>query len=149
MLRHSTASPVTFSLPDLAAGNRLRRHARIGGMKDRKGDQTRLRDNPSMALAIPFPPILGTIACQCVISGSLPVTFLSHAGGDWQVYCSDRNHDFDGEAALQRDMRLVPINHLVDRDPRLCELDDLPVDMAAERVELGGAWTRCRNEDGT
>lgn len=90
---------------------------------------------------MPFPDNLGVITCQCVLSKYEPVRFVSHAGGDWQMYCSDANHDFTDEAAMQRELTLVHVAHLLARDATLQEIADLPVDMGAERTHPGGPWT--------
>jgi len=94
-----------------------------------------------------FPEQLGGIACRCVIDGVRPVGFVSHAGGDWQFYCSDREHDFDDAAAMRRDLTLVHVWHLVAMDPSLEELADLPVDMGAERQSVGASWERFDDKD--
>ena len=96
---------------------------------------------------MPHPESLGAIACRCVVSGQLPVGFVSHAGGDWQFYCSDRNHDFSDPEAMKRDLALIHVLHLVLRDPTLDEVSDLPVDMGAERVSPGAPWQRFEDRD--
>jgi hypothetical protein len=96
-----------------------------------------------------FSDQLGTITCKCVAHAGKPVLFVSHAGGDWQFYCSDSNHDFNDDAANKRDLVLVHIAHLVAQDPSLDELFDLPVDMGAERESVGSPWTRFPDSDST
>lgn len=94
-----------------------------------------------------FEANVGTIACRCVVEEGKPILFVSHAGGDWQMYCHDSNHDFDDEEALKEVMRVVHIAHLVARDPTLNQISDLPEDMGAERTEVGGRWTRFEDKD--
>ncbi len=89
---------------------------------------------------MPYPQSLGAIACHCVISGERPVGFVSHAGGDWQFYCSDSAHDFSDPHAMKQELALVHIAHLVLRDSTLDELSDLPVDQGAERAAPGAPW---------
>ncbi len=96
---------------------------------------------------MPFPDHLGVITCRCVIERHEPVCFVSHAGGDWQMYCADANHDFDDAAAMKVELRVVHAAHLVALDPTLDDISDLPVDMGAERAGIGGAWTRFENAD--
>ncbi len=89
-----------------------------------------------------FPENLGVIACKCVIFGEKPVLFVSHAGGDWQLYCHWRNHDFKDAEAMKHELSVVHAAHLTAQDPSLNALAGLPVDRAAERERVGGAW-RC------
>jgi len=94
-----------------------------------------------------FPDDLGVITCRCVLEQDKPILFASHAGGDWQMYCHDSNHDFGNESALAEEMRVVHIAHLVARDSTLNQIADLPIDMGAERAEVGGNWTRFKDQD--
>jgi hypothetical protein len=94
-----------------------------------------------------FPENLGAIACRCVIEQGATVGFVSHAGGDWQFYCSDRNHDFSDPQALKNELRLVHVAHLVASDASLNEVADLPIDMGAERARAGAPWTRFVDKD--
>ena len=75
------------------------------------------------------------------------VLFVSHAGGDWQMYCHDSNHNFNDEDALKKEIVTVHVAHLVARDPTLNDVADLPEDMGAERTEVGGNWTRFEDKD--
>lgn len=86
-----------------------------------------------------FPENLGVISCDCVISGGKPVLAVSHAGGDWQMYCSWSGHDF-ASTDIAQELKLVGIGHLLARDPGLALLADLPVDRGAERVSLTQSW---------
>lgn len=94
-----------------------------------------------------FPNNSGSITCKCVLSEEKPVLFVSHAGGDWQMYCDWRNHDFSDPVVLKNDLALVHIAHLLARDPTLAELSDLPADMAAERKFIGDPWERYEDAD--
>lgn len=93
-----------------------------------------------------FPINLGTIACQSVISGTKPVLFVSHAGGDWQMYCHWKNHDFSSSNITQ-ELKTVHVAHLVNLDSTLNAVADLPVDMGAERTQIGGPWERYEDRD--
>lgn len=90
---------------------------------------------------------LGVIACRCVIFDGKHVHFVSHAGGDWQMYCRDTNHDFTDDCAMGRDLALVNVCHLVERDNSLNVVSDLAVDMGAERASLADPWVRFHNAD--
>lgn len=95
---------------------------------------------------MPFPENLGTVACSCVVSGARPVLFVSHCGGDWQMYCHWRNHDFDSPGIVQ-ELQVVHVALLVRRDPGLEAMADLPTDMAAERTQVGGSWEIYEDKD--
>lgn len=87
-----------------------------------------------------FPENLGVISCNCVILEEKPVLFVSHAGGDWQMYCHWKNHDFNDPNTLKNELKLIHVAHLVSRDPSLNEVSSLPVDMGAERETVGDSW---------
>ena len=93
-----------------------------------------------------FPEALGTITCQCVISGVKPVLFVSHASGDWQMYCHWQNHNFESPEITSQ-LKVVRVAHLVAHDPSLEAVADLPVDMGAERPHVGGPWQRYEDKD--
>lgn len=96
---------------------------------------------------MPFRDDLGVITCRCVVEAGKPILFVSHAGGDWQMYCHYRNHDFDDDRAIKEELVIAHVAHLVARDPTLNEVADLPIDMGAERVQVGDAWTRYEDKD--
>jgi hypothetical protein len=87
-----------------------------------------------------FPENLATVACRCVIERGAPVLFVSHAGNEWQMFCSDKNHDFDDDVAMDKDLTVVDIAHLLAQDPSLNEIADLPADKGAEREAPGAQW---------
>lgn len=94
-----------------------------------------------------FPENLGTITCRCVADGIKPVLAVSHAGGDWQMYCAFDDHDFEDRDAMARELVVIHIAHLVRRDGSLEAVADLPIDMGAERTAVGAEWTRFRDAD--
>jgi hypothetical protein len=94
-----------------------------------------------------FSDSLGVIICRCVLETTEPVLFVSHAGGDWQMYCRDTNHNFEDELAMKSELVVAHIAHLVAQDPTLNEISDLAVDMGAERSHVGGAWTGFKDSD--
>ncbi|HAP40858.1 MAG TPA: hypothetical protein DCQ94_14030 [Nitrospira sp.] len=73
--------------------------------------------------------------------------FVSHAGGDWQMYCHWKSHDFNSPEAMRRELAVVHVAHLVAQDETLNSVADLPVDTGAERVVVGGAWERYEDKD--
>lgn len=94
-----------------------------------------------------FSPSTPVITCRCVLERGEPVRFVSHAGGDWQFYCHDSQHDFDDEAHLRAQICVAHLGHLLERDASLHELADLDVDMGAERASLNTPWQRFANAD--
>ena len=94
-----------------------------------------------------FPEGLGVIACRCVIEGRLPVLFASHAGGDWQMYCHWKNHEFGSPDVQREELALVHVEHLLAQDQTLGALADLPIDTGAERLAVGQPWERYEDKD--
>jgi hypothetical protein len=76
--------------------------------------------------------------CSHVFKRERPVLLVSRAGGDWQFLCGDVHSDEAGH--------VVGANHLFDRDPRLRELLDLPVDWFAERSSVDAPWVRSTSQ---
>jgi hypothetical protein len=75
--------------------------------------------------------------CSHVFNETRPVLLVSRVGGDWQCLCGGV-HD-DGEVP-----NVVGLNHLLERDASLRELEDLPDDWEAERTSVNDAWIRTR-----
>ena len=78
---------------------------------------------------------IAAYVCSHVFENSKPVLLVSHAGGDWQCLCG-------GDHAADEVPNVVGLNHLLDRDPSLRELEDLPVDWEAERTTTKHKWIR-------
>jgi len=64
------------------------------------------------------------------------VLLVAREDGDWSFLCGE-SHDF--EARLPN---VVGIGHLLDRDPSLEQVLDLPDGHEAERQVVGGLWER-------
>ena len=80
---------------------------------------------------------LGAIVSVPVKDGAQPVRQVWHAeDGDWVFSCLtiDSNNDDDWAT--------VHVQHILDRDPSLAELMDLPPGWAARRDTADEAWTR-------
>lgn len=88
---------------------------------------------------MPFPEGLGVISCSCVIFEGKPVLAVSHAGGDWQMYCSWDGHDF-ASPNIAQELKVVHVAHLIARDPALESLAELPIDQGAERASTEADW---------
>ena len=73
------------------------------------------------------------IACRCVIEGQLPVRWVSHAGGDWQMYCHVDAHDFSEHSQdYENNIQLVHIT-IAKNMMLICNLYDLPPDRGLSR----------------
>lgn len=78
---------------------------------------------------------VAAFVCSHVFEQTKPILLVSREDGDWQFLC--------GEVHAQEEVpRVVGINHLLDRDPTLLELMDLPPDWEAERASNGAPWMR-------
>jgi hypothetical protein len=73
--------------------------------------------------------------CSHVLNHTSPVLLVLHEGGDWQLLCGGV-HDPDEVPAV------AGINHLLERDPTLHEVTDLPDEHEAERSAVGMPWRR-------
>lgn len=75
--------------------------------------------------------------CSHVFDRCSPVLLVSRADGDWQLLCGAAHDD-------RETPRVVGLNHLVDSDPGLRDLMDLPSNWEAERSAQGCRWERRR-----
>jgi Domain of unknown function (DUF4262) len=81
-------------------------------------------------------PHTRVFASSKVASQSEPVTYVSHdwGEGDWQ---------FHGDSMSEgKEPVLLCLHHIIDRDPTLAELADLPIGWCASRDEEGAPWVR-------
>jgi hypothetical protein len=76
--------------------------------------------------------------CIHVFQGSAPALLVSRPEGDWCFLCGEMHPDDESS------YRVVGIGHVLERDPSLDALADLPADWEAERKALGGKWKRLR-----
>jgi len=76
---------------------------------------------------------LAVFICSHVFENTKPTLLVCHEGGDWQFLCGGA-HDVDDKP------KVVGIGHLLERDPTLHEISNLPIDFEAERKEVGGEW---------
>jgi hypothetical protein len=75
----------------------------------------------------------GVFICKHVFQGH-PVLFASRVDGDWQLLCGGIHDDGDGMVAHLR--------HLIDGDPSIEAILDLPAEFEAERDAVGSPWVR-------
>lgn len=80
-------------------------------------------------------PELAAYICEHVFKRTHPVLLVAHDDGDWQFLCGG------GHPAGERP-RVVGLNHIIDDDPSIREILDLPVDWEAERDSPEGEWVR-------
>jgi hypothetical protein len=73
--------------------------------------------------------------CSHVFEGHRSILLVSRAEGDWQFICGGAHDEADVP-------RVVGLNHLIEDDPSLSEILDLPSDWEAERETQGGRWQR-------
>lgn len=79
---------------------------------------------------------LGVYCCGHVFRRERPVRLVGRADGDWQFVCGDTDHPDP------REPYHVSVGVLLDVDPSLNEIADLPTEWEAERPEPGAVWLR-------
>ncbi len=91
-------------------------------------------------MAQPWPftdvPNTATLTTIQVLDGRLPVCLVTHDADDgtWQFLCGTTNDPADG--------RVVALHRLLELDPELAEVADLPVGWHAWRDRPGAPWHR-------
>ena len=78
--------------------------------------------------------------CTHVFAHERPVLLVSRADGAWALVCGDTHPEDASSYAV------VGIGHVIDRDPTLEAVLDLPPAWDAERRFVGGEWVRCPSE---
>lgn len=86
---------------------------------------------------------LGVYCCGHVFRGERPVELVGRQDGDWQFVCGNIDHSDQSEPYH------VSVGILLDADPSLNEVADLPNEWEAERQGKGNPWirTRCGTRD--
>lgn len=79
--------------------------------------------------------------CTHVFEQQRPVLLVTRPEGDWCLLCGAVHAD-NADA-----YKVVGIGHLLEGDPTLSEILDLPADWDAERAAPGEPWVRTRIED--
>ena len=74
--------------------------------------------------------------CNHVFDQTRPILLVSRPDGDWCFLCGGDHPD--DESAY----KVVGIGHVLDQDPSLRLLDDLPPNWEAERTTIGQPWVR-------
>jgi hypothetical protein len=73
--------------------------------------------------------------CSHVFARTRPVLLVVRDRGDWQLLCGGVHDPEDLP-------EVVGLNHLIDDDPSLRQIIDLPVDWEAERQSPDEPWIR-------
>jgi hypothetical protein len=85
------------------------------------------------------PPRTEVVAYTCaqVFGERRPILLVSRAGGDWQCLCG-------GYHTAREVPVMVALDELLEADPSLAQLLDLPDDWEAERASVNDPWIRTR-----
>ena len=76
--------------------------------------------------------------CEHVFSDNLPILYVTHDhDGDWQFLC--------GAQHAEAKPKLVCLGCIVEKDPTLWTLADMPVGWGADRQDFGSPWNREAN----
>jgi hypothetical protein len=78
----------------------------------------------------------GVFVCSHIFANTHPVLLVSRADGEWQFLCGAADH----EARLPA---VVGLNHLLERDPSINRVLDLPAYWEAGREGVGAPWRAC------
>lgn len=105
----------------------------------REFDSQFLPDQPILATVSswPFSDAKNSVAFTTskVIEDAYPILYASHdEDGDWQFLCGTTN--------ATEDARIVCLKNLVELDPSITELADLPIGWSAEREDASNPWRR-------
>jgi len=78
---------------------------------------------------------LGVFICSHIFNDTLPILLVAREDGDWMYMCG-QVHDEQDEG------QLAGLEHLLERDATLSEIQDLPDNSEAERSSPGAPWIR-------
>lgn len=73
--------------------------------------------------------------CSHVFSHTRPVRLVTREGGEWQFLCGEEHPEHEIP-------HVVGLNHILEFDPSLEEILDLPNECEAERAAQGSVWIR-------
>jgi hypothetical protein len=73
--------------------------------------------------------------CSHIFDNTRPILLVSREGGDWQCLCGSGHESNEVP-------KVVGLNHLLERDPSLRELENLQNDWEAERASVNDPWIR-------
>ena len=78
---------------------------------------------------------IAAYVCNHVFERTRPVLLVVRDSGDWQFLCGETH---DPEELPE----VVGLNHLIDDDPSLQQILDLPINWEAERRSPNDPWIR-------
>lgn len=86
------------------------------------------------------PPNVAVFTTRAIVEEGAWIAFVSHdeEDGAWQF------HDAGPGSAEVEEARIVSLRHIVDRDPTLCDILDLPPGGRATRDTPASPWVRDR-----
>lgn len=71
--------------------------------------------------------------CSHIYENKKPILLVCHADGDWQFLCGE-GHDENEKP------KVACVTHLLERDPTLNEVADIPENYEEERSKVGADW---------
>ena len=92
--------------------------------------------NQNMTNSIDVPYHRKAYVCIHVFDKSKPVLLIDRTDGDWSFLCGQAHAD---NASMYR---VVGIGHVINDDPSLAALLDLPANWEAERGSISEPWIR-------
>lgn len=97
-------------------------------------------DDSQRPWPFPDPPETGAITLDRILSGEAPLRLVSHdeEDGAWQF--------LDGDHVFEEDAVVVALGEIVQFDPDLARLADLPVGWHAWRATPDEPWQRAEGE---
>jgi hypothetical protein len=98
---------------------------------------TKIRGNLMATSAIDFHE--KAYVCIHVFERTRPILLVDRTDGDWCFLCGELHNDNASE------YRVVGIGHVLENDPTLSAILDLPTDYEAERPSVSDNWTRRSN----
>jgi len=86
------------------------------------------------------PPNVAVFVLKRILDGTMPILRVCHDDDDggWQF--------LDGGPATNDQAMLVSLRHMLNHDPSIAELADLPCGWDATRTGPGNPWRRVRSE---
>ena len=88
-------------------------------------------------MAIPDPKNVAVFTTTQVVRHHQPILHVSHydEDGAWQFHTGTRH-------VSEADVMVVALSEMVEHDPSICELADMPCGWFAERDRVGSPWRR-------
>lgn len=82
-----------------------------------------------------------TFVCSHVLNKEKPILYASHdSDGDWQFLCGGDDH-------TEADANIISLKQVVELDPTVNDLYEMPKNVGAERKSIKDKWKPFRLED--